>query len=232
MKSSASIAISLTLLMFILVLSAAVFFLLQGQQNLKGELSNSEENIKTLRQQQAEMELNERAVQATLETLQTVHATSAVENVDLEGQLLDSVQANETLEASSAQRLSELENVNATVTAFESQGPLVKIVGPQDGATLTPGQPVEIVIVATDPAGVTTILFNIGDEFFSLPFEGKPVETLREEWIPTDAGTFKLVASAINSKEKPSRSSDISFTVNSPVSTNTPEPTEEPTPES
>lgn len=235
MKSSASIAISLTLLMFILVLAAAVFFLLQGQQSLKGELSTAQENNKTLLQQQAAMELDEHSIQATLETSQNLHATAAVENADLEGQLLVSEQANATLEASSAQQLSELDNANATITSYESQGPVVNIVEPQSNANLLVEQPVEIVIVASDATGITNINYNIGGELFTSPIEEGPVVTLRETWIPTTEGTFTLTASAINSSgisSRPSQFSEITFIVIAQIPTNTPLPTEEPTPTS
>ncbi len=65
------------------------------------------------------MELNEHSVQATLETSQELHATAAVENTDLEGQLLESEQANATLEAENAQQSSDIDNANATIASYE-----------------------------------------------------------------------------------------------------------------
>jgi hypothetical protein len=237
MKSSASIAISLTLLMFILVLSAAVFFLFQEQQTLQGELSTSEESNKDLRSQQAEMELDGLAVQATLETVQNLQATAAVENLTLEGQLSTSANANATLEALSTEQSSALDAINATISIFDSQGPAVNIVQPQAGTNLFIDQTVEIIIVATDPNGVTTVSYNINEEFFSEEFEESPVVTLRQIWTPTELGTFIINASAVNSNEitsPPSQFSTATFTVIEPppTPTNTPEPTEEPTPES
>ncbi|MDX1417320.1 MAG: Ig-like domain-containing protein [Candidatus Promineifilaceae bacterium] len=230
MKSSASIAISLTLLMFILVLAAAVFFLFQGRQELRGKLATSEENIKALRDEQAKLELSESGIQATLETVQNEHALSNAENVELESQLIESTQANATLEAANNQQQTDLDNAQATVDVYEAQGPLVTIVKPQDGETFVEGQMVEIIIVASDPAGIAKVNYTIGDEIIEHPVEaGNPVVTVREVWTPSSARSFELTASAINNKEKVSRSSAISFTVDPFEPTNTPQPTEEPT---
>lgn len=227
MKSSASIAISLTLIMFILVLAAAVFFLFQEQQTLKTELSNSEDNVQTLEKQQAEMELNEQAVQATLEIEQAILATASFDNVELEGQLSESANANATLEALNTEQATELENASATVSSFNGQGPVVNIVEPQANQSAAVDQPVSIVIVASDPQGVNSILYNVNGELFTETVEESPIVTLRRTWTPTTAGTFIITASAVNSNEIPSQSSQFnSVTVNVIV----PEPTETPTP--
>ncbi len=225
--------------MFILVLAAAVWFLLQGQQTLQGELSTSEETIQSLENQQAEMELNEQALQATLETEQNSHATTAFENVDLEGQLSESANANSTLEAVSAEQASELETVSAAVSTIESQGPIVSIIEPQAGQNLVVNEQVEIVIVASDPRGVIKVQFTINSvpEPFQEDFEGGSTETLRETWVPSVPGSYTITASAINSQEILSQNSTVTFNVaepqptETPTPTTTPEPTEEPTPE-
>ena len=231
MKSSGSIAISLTLLMFILVLAAAVFFLMQGQQTLKGELSTSDENIHMLENQQAKMELSEQAAHATLEVAQDLQATSAVENLDLEGQLSDTAQAKATLEAVSTDQASELENANSKLSNFESQGPVVTIVEPQANANLIIDQPIEIVIVAADPNGVKSISYNTDKDLHTEEVEVQPVVTLRKTWTPTVPGTFTITASAVNNNEKLSQPSQFSnVTINViPAPTDTPEPTKEPT---
>ena len=92
MKSSATTAIALTLLMFLLVLAAAVFILFQGQQSLKGDLQDANDNVRTLEKQQAQIELNSSAAQATLDTLELSGTKSASENVGLTEQLANSDQ--------------------------------------------------------------------------------------------------------------------------------------------
>ena len=232
MKSSASIAISLTLLMFILVLAAAVFFLFQGRQELRGKLATTEDDIKALRDEQAKLELSESGIQATLETVQNEHDLTATENVELEGQLIESTQANATLEAANKQQRADLDNAQATMAVYESQGPLVTIVQPQDGESFVEGQAIEIIIVASDPSGIAKVNYTIGDEIIENPVDSEdPLVTVREVWTPSTARSFELTASAINNQEVLSRPSAISFVVEPFEPTNTPLPTEEPTAE-
>ena len=56
MKSSAPTAVALTLLMFTLVLAAAIFFLFQGQQGLKEDLQLEKDNARVLGAQLGESE--------------------------------------------------------------------------------------------------------------------------------------------------------------------------------
>ncbi len=98
MKSSAPTAIALTMLMFSLVLAAALFFLFQGQQSLKGDLQEANENVRTLEKQQAQIELNNSAAQATMDTLALSGTQTAAENVGLTEQLANSDQLQATLD--------------------------------------------------------------------------------------------------------------------------------------
>lgn len=225
--------------MFILVLAAAVWFLFQGQQTLKGELSTSDETLQSLENQQAEMELNEQALQATLETEESLHATTAFENVDLEGQLSESENANATLEAGSTEQATQLETVNDAVSTIESQGPIVAIIEPQADQNYVANEPIEIVVVASDPRGVINIQFTVNSvpEPFQNEFEGRTSETFSEIWTPAVPGNYTITASAINGQEILSQNSTVTINVSepepteTPTPTATPEPTEEPTPE-
>ena len=231
MKSSASTAIALTLFMFLLVLAAALFFLFQGQQRLKGDLQSANDNVRTLEKQQAEIELNNSAAQATLDTLEASGTSTAAENVSLTEQLANSDQLNATLEAKEDQLTSDLENANTTVKIFESQAPLVTVVEPQADAIVTVGQPVELVIVVSDPAGVDSVLFNIGSDLQGGPVEDSGVTAIkRHSWTPTDEGPVTISITATNVNGITSEPYTIALTVFAST-TSTPEPTAEPTPE-
>ena len=232
MKSSASTAIALTLLMFLLVLAAALFFLFQGQQSLKGDLQSANDSVRTLEKQQAEFELNNSAVQATLDTLEASGTSTAAENVGLTEQLVNSDQLKATLEAKEDQLTSDLENANMTVKIFESRAPLVTVVEPQADTVVTVGQPVELVIVASDPAGVDNVLFNIGSELHGGPVEDSGVTAIKRHlWTPTDEGPITISITATNVNGISSKPYTIAMTVFA-APTSTPEPTAEPTPES
>ena len=229
MKSFAPTAIALTLLMFLLVLAAALFFLFQGQQSLKGDLQSANDNVRTLEKQQAEIELNDSAARATLETLEASSTSTAAENVSLTEQLANSDQINATLEAKEDQLTSDLEDANATVKAFESQAPWVTLVEPQADTIVTAGQPVKLVIVASDPTGIESVLFDIGNESFGDRLEeDETIATIPHFWTPSEVGPVTISITATNVNGITSEPYTISLTVSAPA-TSTPEPTAEPT---
>lgn len=231
MKSSAPTAIALTLLMFLLVSAAALFFLFQGQQSLKGDLQEANESVRELEKQQAQIELNNSAAQATMDTLALSATKTAAENVDLTGQLANSDQLQATLDVQDEQLRSDLNSANATVTFYETSPPIVKVVGPQEDAIVTIGQPVELVIVATDHADVASILFNIGEELLGGPVENPDVTAIeRYTWRPDVVGPVTISITATNMNGITSEPTTINLTVIA-ESTSTPEPTVQPTPE-
>jgi len=232
MKSSAPTAIALTLIMFLLVLAAAVFFLFQGQQSLKLELQNAGDTVRALEKQQAEIELNNSAAQATLDTLELSGTSTAAENVGLTEQLANSDQLIVTLESQELQLSSDLENAVATMEIFESQAPLVTVVGPQDQAIVSVGQAVELVIVASDHAGVNGVSFNIGNELFGGPVENiGETAIMRHTWTPTAEGPITIFITATNVNGITSDPSTIDLTIIGSA-TSIPEPTVEAIPES
>jgi hypothetical protein len=217
--------------MFLLVLAAAVFFLFQGQRTLKGDLQNANDNVRTLEKQQAEIELNNSAAQATLDTLEASGTHTAVENVGLTEQLANSDQHKATLEAKEVQLTSDLDNANATVETFESEAPLVTVVEPQADAIVTVGQPVELVIIASDHAGVDSVLFNIGSDLQGGPVEDAGVSVIKRfTWTPADEGPVTISITATNVNGITSEPFTITLTVLASA-TSTPEPTIESTPE-
>ncbi len=201
MKSNTSTAIALTLLMLVLVLAAAVFFLIQGQQAIKNDLHSANDQVRAVEKQQADIELRSSAAQATLDTLEIRSTASAAENVGLTEQLANSDQLDLTREAQDTQLKTDLDHANATVQAFESQAPLVAIVNPPVDDELVAGQPVELVIVASDHAGVNSIDFNIGNDLLLL---GGPVEDAgltavkRHMWTPDGEGPVEIRITATN----------------------------------
>ena len=230
MKSSAPTAIALTLLMFLLVLAAAVFFLFQRQQGLKGELQTAKEDARSFVQQQSEFELNNSAVQATLNSVRASGTSTAADNVDLTEQLANSDQLKATLESKEVLLTTDLGNANATTESYKALAPSVTVVEPQADTEVTVGQPVELVIVSTDLLGVDSILINIDGE--DLP--GDPVESngktaiKRHSWTPVDERPITISITATNVEGITSEPHLITLAALA-APTNTPEPTIEPT---
>ena len=105
------------------------------------------------------------------------------------------------------------------------------VVGPQADAVVTVGQPVELVIVASDHAGVDSILFNIGSDLQGGPVENAGVTAIkRHTWTPTAEGPVTISITATNVNGITSEPFTIPFIVLA-TATSTPEPTLEPTPE-
>jgi hypothetical protein len=230
MKSSAFIAISLALIMLLLVLSATIFFLFQERQDLDEELQSSSENNRTLGQQQAQLELDKSAAQSTVESLKVLQATTSFENMDLNEQLVNTDQLQATLEVQGAQLASDLDSANATINAYRSQAPIVNVVEPQAGASITVGQPVNLVIVASDSVGIKAVDFSIAAELFGGPVEEvQQSVTFRELWVPQSEGSFTLAVTAVNNNGILSESFSTDFTV-IPAATSTPEPSATPEP--
>jgi hypothetical protein len=201
MKATAPTAIALTLLMFVIVLAATVFFLFQGQQTLKNSLDNADSEIRTLQQQQAESELSNAAAQSTYDVLEASGTAAAAENAQLTDELVQLDQVSLTRDARESQLSLDQENASATVQSFESLGPLITLVEPDPDTELIAGQAVELVIVASDHAGVNNIDFTIGNEPI---LQGGPVEdgrltaVKRQAWTPEAEGTVEVRITAIN----------------------------------
>jgi hypothetical protein len=218
--------------MFVLVLAAAVFFLFQGQQSLQEELQSANDQVRSAEKQQADIELLNSAVQSTLEALEVKGTVSAAGNIELSEQLTNSNQLNLTREAKEVQLATDLDNANSTVEFFDSQGSLITIVAPEVDEELIAGQPVELVIVATDHMGVRSIDFNIDNSPLLL---GGPVEDAgltavkRHSWTPTGEGQVEIHITVTNVNGISSEQTVI-LTVIAPA-TNTPTPTVEPPPE-
>lgn len=201
MKATAPTAIALTLLMFVIVLAATVYFLFQGQQTLKSNLENADNEIRTLQQQQAESELNNAAAQSTYEVLEASGTAAAAENAQLADELVELDQVSLTRDAKESQLSLDQENANATIQSFESLGPLITLVEPDPDRELIAGQPVELVIVASDHVGVNNIDFTIGNEPI---LQGGPVEdgqltaVKRQAWTPESEGLIEVRITATN----------------------------------
>lgn len=233
MKPTTLTALALTLLMFLLVLLAAFFFVFQGQIALRDDLAGTELEIESLQQEQAQLQLEQSSLQATSTRMSAAQATSDAESLSLTTQLAET---DLTVTAQAAHLLevwTEKERAEATRQFYENTGPLVTIIEPQPSTIVTLGEDVTLLIVASDAAGVSAINISIDDELIDdVPLAPGQNVTVRLPWIPDAVGPAIITVTAVNDNGTTSQPAAITIQVRgpSPTTTQTPTPTTEPTP--
>ncbi len=226
MKPSTLTAMALTLLMLLLVMLASFVFLFQGQLALRDGLGAAEVTIQSLEQQEAHVRIEAAAAQATLTATENLQATTAADSALLESQLVQSEQQTDLLEGQLADVQDELDSARATQENLESRGPVVTIIQPESGSNAVVGQPVDLVIVASDPAGVKTVTISINRDLLDTPVTPQPGVVIAETWVPMAAGSSIISVSAVNNNGVTSKSSMAAVQVANPAPTptNTPLP--------
>jgi hypothetical protein len=209
MKSSAPYAIALTLFMLLLVLLAAFYFLFQARVlPLQGRLETAESQLENLNRERT-LELE--SLRGTRDAAEAALATAQAENVALNADLVESDQE---------------------ATRAAAVGPLVAIVEPREGATVVRGQPVSLVVVVSDAAGVQSVVINVGEDRFEDQGNGELTKIVRREWQADLNGTVTLSISAVNANGTTNEPITQMLSVLEPtaVPTNTPVPTPIPQP--
>lgn len=194
MRRTALIGVSLTLLMLLLVLSAAFIFLFQGRQLLVAE---NESVSSSLAQTQQELDVTYDTLDASGRTLATAQAT----NLLLEGQLVDSQQEVDSAIAALATREVEVAEAASERDQLLSQPPAIEIIAPAADDTVVVGETVEYDLFVADSVGITAVIVSVDDEqigAFSL--SGDPTERITGEWTPSEVGTVTLGVQASNAR--------------------------------
>jgi len=203
MKRSATATI-LILIMLLLVVAAGFVFLFQAELRFRDQLRVLTADNDTLRAAQAAAELELAGVQATREATAAALATAQHESVLLEGQLVDSQQSVDALTGQVEQLTGEVDGLQEEVAQLEgeaqSRPPIVRIVAPLDEATLPIGQPVEIVLVASDAVGLTGLTLEVnGTRFSNYTIDGDRLYARTLNWpAPTTEGDHTFTVSAVN----------------------------------
>jgi hypothetical protein len=200
MKSSASTTTVLILIMLLMVVAAGFVFLFQSELRFRDHLRALSADNEALRAAQAAAELELGAAETTREATAAALATAEHGNLLLEGQLVESQQSVDTLTGQVGELTDEVDGLRAELAAAEgeeqSRPPVARIVTPADEATLPISQPVEIVLVASDAAGLTSVTLEV---------DGQRLSTY-------SVGGEKLYARTL-SWEAPAEESEVTFTV-------------------
>lgn len=214
MKSTSQTGVLLTLLMLLLVLLAAFVFLFQGRQRVVEQRDVLETETADLQQDLAQTELNLAAAEATRAFTIDALATAESNAVLLDGELVRSQQEvdalTEQLDAAS-QTITTLEDQQEAVLA---QPPEVAILSPVNGRLLALGEPVNIVMVATDPKGVISVNVALNEEpLDSFLLEEQTLFTAVVPWEPTEPNEYVIALTAVNSEGITSRTATVTVTV-------------------
>ncbi|MCB9421357.1 MAG: hypothetical protein H6667_16255 [Ardenticatenaceae bacterium] len=219
MKSSTFTGILLTFVMLLLVAVAAFFFLFARQRELVNQTSALTAVSDTLRQDLAETGLALTAAEGTREATGAALATAQANEMTLAGELVKSDEEtavlqsnNETLTnqlADATAGLAELQIENETLKA---QFPFIKIVKPEANDVLPPDEPVDVLVVVYDPAGITAVNLTLdGQPTTDLDGQDEPVFVHQQSWRPTGTGEHTISVMAINTAGKAAEPQEITF---------------------
>ena len=194
----------LFLLMLLLVAAAGFVFLFQSGLQLRDEARQIAADNETLRDQTAAAELELAGEVATREAMTAALATAEHDSLLLEGQLVDSQLAAEELATRAATLSEESDGLRDELTqlqgAAQARPPVARIVTPLDAAILPLDQPVQVVLVASDAAGLTDLTFEVDDRrYASYPLDGETLYARTLEWpAPAEAGEHTFTVTAVN----------------------------------
>ncbi|GAB4274793.1 MAG: hypothetical protein Kow0080_23460 [Candidatus Promineifilaceae bacterium] len=192
MKKTALSYITLTLFMLVVVMLSAFFFMYQSWRNVADKAALAEVAIAT-----------RDAAEAQLAT--------AVNDVEaLDAQLFTSQQEVERLDA-------DLAAAQTTLAQFAAQSQdeatRILIVNPQNNAQLTVGEPIDVIAVVIDAAGISSVELTMGDEVRRLPVNDTPVYIARETWVPATTGSMTVTVTAAMSDGRVTEPASIDITV-------------------
>ncbi len=204
MKRTAIIATLLTFLSFLLVLAAAVVFLLQGRQALRSEMATVSADRERLGDALWAAESTVLAQEAAVATLSAEATAGAVAQATT---LAEQAAGAEATRA-------DLESALATAEALPPGGPMVVVAAPVPMEPLPSDRPVTVLVAASDPTGVAALNVTVdGEALLSLSPADEPLVTGQTNWQPPGPGEFVLSAMAINARGVASQPVTITLTV-------------------
>lgn len=207
MKQSAIKGTLLTLISLLLVLAAALFFMWQGRTAMRSDIAQ-------LEQQKQQLGDTLWSTETELVTRTAGLSTATAQVSDLAGTVSAQQAIEATLTASLAQAETELAAQAATAEAWQDHPPLVAFFAPQADAQILLGQSIEVVLSASDPAGLVAInLTANGESLASYSPADEQLVTVQKQWAPPAAGRYTLSATAINTQGRSSDPIELILTV-------------------
>ncbi|MCO5181546.1 MAG: hypothetical protein M9896_16005, partial [Candidatus Promineofilum sp.] len=204
MKSSPSTATVLILIMLLMVVAAGFVFLFQAELRFRDNLRDLSADNETLRSAQASLELELSGAVATRDALSADVAAAEGDTRLLEGQLVESQQTVDELTAQVATLTADVDGLTADLAALEGEQqslpPVARIVTPAEAATLPIATPVEIVLVASDAAGLSSLTLDVnGRRYTTYTLDGERLYARTVQWpAPAEEGEVVFTVTAVN----------------------------------
>jgi hypothetical protein len=218
MKSSTFTGILLTFVMLLVVAAAAFFFLFTRQQRLVEQTATLTAVSDTQRQDLAETGLALNAAESTREATAAALATAQANEIALEGELVQSDEETAVLQSQNDELTGQLADATDSLAALEieietmkGQFPFVKIVTPVENDILPPGEPVDLLVVAYDPVGVTAVNLTLDGKTTDLDGNDEPFFVYQQSWQPTGTGEHTISVMAINTAGDATDPQEITF---------------------
>jgi hypothetical protein len=187
MKQATFIAILLTFLMLLLVLAAAVVFLVM-------ENRDQEQALAVATTEQAALNATREQLLSDLVVRDAaLDASSATREAFAELVEQDKQQIA-ILEEKLSQQSDSISQAEGALQELSIQ---LFIFSPKDGATVPPGEAIELVIGAIAEGGLESVALSINEEELDrFPAEGSKLFTLRTEWTPPEEREYVIEAAA------------------------------------
>lgn len=204
MKSSPSTATVLILIMLLMVVAAGFVFLFQAELRFRDNLRDLSANNETLRSAQASLELELSGAVATRDALSADVAAAEGDTRLLEGQLVESQQTVDELTTRVATLTSDVDELADALATLEGEQqslpPVARIVTPAEAATLPISTPVEIVLVASDAAGLSSLTLDVnGRRYTTYTLDGERLYARTVDWpAPAEEGEVVFTVTAVN----------------------------------
>jgi len=219
MKSSPSTTTVLILIMLLMVVAAGFVFLFQTELRFRDHLRTLSADNESLRAAGAAAELELAGAVATRDAVAAELATAQGDTRDLEGQLVESQQTVDDLNAQIETLNEEIDGLTADLAAAEGEElarpPVARIVAPEDEATLPVDEPVQIVLVAADAAGLESLTLEVnGRRFATYTIGGEKLYAHTLNWeAPAEEGEVVFSVSAVNVNDVSSEPQSITVTL-------------------
>ncbi|MEZ4540927.1 MAG: hypothetical protein R3C43_13230 [Chloroflexota bacterium] len=204
MKSSPSTATVLILIMLLMVVAAGFVFLFQAELRFRDNLRDLSADNETLRSAQASLELELSGAVATRDALSADLAAAEGDTRLLEGQLVESQQTVDELTTRVATLTSDVDELADALATLEGEQqslpPVARIVTPAEAATLPISTPVEIVLVASDAAGLSSLTLDVnGRRYTTYTLDGERLYARTVDWpAPAEEGEVVFTVTAVN----------------------------------
>jgi hypothetical protein len=204
MKSTSHAGIILILIMLLLVLASLFWFLYSDYDAVREQADMA--NSRATRVSAMELEAGQLRAEAD-----QVKGTRAA----LEGELATAVFTQDMLaqEAVDDQQMIQSLETRVVEQTPKDSVPQVFIISPANGATVNVAEPVEIVVAAFDPNGISTInLVFDNNPPLEILVGGEISKIVREPWPLSDTGEHTAVVTAVNSNNISSQTTSVTIT--------------------